>query len=311
VALAFVCAAVVVAQPHHNPIFAAGAISVTIPLDIDNNIIRMKVRINGSRPLMMIFDTGATMSIVDEGLVKELGLKPTSDKLNGHGTGGDFTGSYIKSTTISVGEVEIAGQPFAAIKLNKPPDFDFDGIIGYDFIAPFVVEIDYDAKTLRLTDQRGYVYHGKGATIPLDLKGRKTPLISATFRIPHHALIVAKLEVDSGFDGAFQLNSPVVRRQRLSTLFKNGRNDVSHGAGGDEQDMTVWVSAVTFGGINIERPPVALSLATKGAGAATDTDGLIGGEVLRRFRVILDYSRRRMILEKNKAFDDPYQDNRD
>src|SRR4051812_48023158 len=82
--------AVAVSQPKNrsHAIFPAGVSSITIPLDIDNNIIRMKVRINGSRELRMIFDTGASMTSIDERLVKDLGLKPASDKLNGHGTGG-------------------------------------------------------------------------------------------------------------------------------------------------------------------------------------------------------------------------------
>ena len=56
----------------------------------------------------------------------------------------------------------------------------------------------------------------------------------------------------------------------------------------------------------IDNPPVGLSLDTEGSGASEENDGLIGGEVFRRFKVILDYSRKRMILEPNKSFNDPY-----
>jgi hypothetical protein len=52
--------------------------------------------------------------------------------------------------------------------------------------------------------------------------------------------------------------------------------------------------------------PVGLSLDTEGSGAAEDNDGLIGGEIFRRFKVILDYYRRRMILEPNKGLNDPF-----
>ena len=56
----------------------------------------------------------------------------------------------------------------------------------------------------------------------------------------------------------------------------------------------------------LKDPPVGLSLDKEGSGASEENDGLIGGEIFRRFRVILDYSRQRMILEPNKSFNDPY-----
>ena len=289
-------------------VFANGKHSVTIPLDIDNNIIRMNVRVNGSRPLKMIFDTGATTTGIDEHFVKELGLTTTADKLKGKGTGGSFTGSYVARSTLSVDGVEVTNQPLAAFKINAPPGFDFDGIIGYDFIASFVVEIDYVAKIMTLSDPKTYVYRGRGAVIPLILAARKTPLIDTTFEIAGRAPLAAKLEVDSGFDGSFQLNSPVVKKRRLLKLFPTGTKNVSHGPGGDQQDVVVRFRGVRFGRIKINDPLVALSLAIEGAGATTVYDGLIGGEVLRRFKVIIDCSRKRMILERNKAFDEPYEE---
>ena len=61
-----------------------------------------------------------------------------------------------------------------------------------------------------------------------------------------------------------------------------------------------------FGRVIIDDPPVGLSQDTEGGGASEENDGLIGGEIFRRFKVILDYSRKQMILEPNKSFNDPY-----
>src|SRR5262249_9689078 len=44
-----------------------------------------------------------------------------------------------------------------------------------------------------------------------------------------------------------------------------------------------------------------------GALAAANNDGLIGGEVLRRFAVILDYRRQRMIITPNEDFSQSYE----
>jgi C-terminal processing protease CtpA/Prc len=42
-------------------------------------------------------------------------------------------------------------------------------------------------------------------------------------------------------------------------------------------------------------------------GARPKYDGMIGTEVFRRFHVIIDYARSRLILEPNKFFGEPYE----
>jgi hypothetical protein len=227
--MTLLCAAAASAQRAVVPkaTFAGGTRSTRIPLDIDNNIIRMKVRVNGSRPLTMIFDTGATVSAIDEHFVKELDLKTTTDRLKGIGTGGNFTGTYIKGVTLAVDGAELDGQPLAAFKMNTPPGFEFDGVIGYDLISKFVIEIDYAGKTMTLRDPASYVYRGTGQIIPLDLRGRKTPLIRTSFSATRRIPLVANLELDTGADNAFLLNSPFVRKHRLARLFRETRTALS------------------------------------------------------------------------------------
>jgi hypothetical protein len=45
-------------QPAPKVRFASGNSALKIPLEIDNNIILMRVSVNGSKPLKFIFDTG-------------------------------------------------------------------------------------------------------------------------------------------------------------------------------------------------------------------------------------------------------------
>jgi hypothetical protein len=288
-------------------VFANGKHSVTIPLDIDNNIIRMKVRVNGSRELLMIFDTGATVTGIDEHFVKELGLITSGDTLKGSGAGGNFTGGYVKSSTLSVDGVEVSGQPLAAFKINAPPGFEFDGIVGYDFIRAFVIEIDWDKKAMTLTDPRTFIYRGKGTTVPLNLTNRKTPLIASTLRSTKRFNLFPNLELDTGYDAAFMLSGRYVAKNRLlHRLVYTGKASAAHGAGGDQERVLVNFATAAFGGVTFKKPPIFLSLGTTGSDADKTSDGIIGGEALRRFNVIIDYARSRMILEKNEHFNEPF-----
>src|SRR5712691_1169074 len=55
--------------------FTSGNSALKIPLEIDNNIILMRVSVNNSKQLKLIFDTGASHTVIDSERAAELGLK--------------------------------------------------------------------------------------------------------------------------------------------------------------------------------------------------------------------------------------------
>jgi hypothetical protein len=285
--------------------FDSGNSALKIPLDIDNSIIRVQVRVNDSKPLKFIFDTGASISFISSQRAAELGLK-AQGQFHGNATGGTVQGSYATGISLSLQGAEVSNQLIALMPLNPPPGFDFDGVIGCDFINQFVVEIDYENKLMNLYDPRSYAYSGKGHVVPLILAAGKTPLVSTRIIVEGRAPIEAKLEVDTGSDATFVINSPLVKRQKLTEAISKPGQSSNNGAGGEQTVIVGRVKAVQFGRVILNNPPVGLSQDTEGAGASEENDGLIGGEIFRRFKVILDYSRKRMILEPNKSFNEPY-----
>ena len=68
--------------------FAAGDRKATFGFDWRNGMIFIPVRLNGSRPLSFVLDTGSTKMIVDRALATSLGLKAGgSGSLQGAGAG--------------------------------------------------------------------------------------------------------------------------------------------------------------------------------------------------------------------------------
>jgi C-terminal processing protease CtpA/Prc len=66
------------------------------------------------------------------------------------------------------------------------------------------------------------------------------------------------------------------------------------------------VQSVEVGGITFERPITMLPLSEEAMVGASDAIGNIGGEIMRRFTVTLDYPRKRMILEPNAQRREPF-----
>jgi hypothetical protein len=54
---------------------------------------------------------------------------------------------------------------------------------------------------------------------------------------------------------------------------------------------------VVFGGRTFDRPRIGLSRATSGSGASTVRDGIIGNDLLRHFKMTIDYRQKKVVLE--------------
>jgi hypothetical protein len=95
-----------------------------------------------------------------------------------------------------------------------------------------------------------------------------------------------------------------------NTLIAEGRNQFASfgfGAGGEFRQVTGRVESLEVGGVKILNPVADFSTDTKGVTGTASYDGTIGGDILRRFTVILDYSRQQMIFEPNADFATPFE----
>jgi hypothetical protein len=209
--------------------------------------------------------------------------------------------------SLKVAGVQVSNQPVGAMNFPAVPGFEFDGVIGYHFINQFVLEIDYQQKVMNLYSPRTYRYSGNGEIVPLSFAGgRKTPLVLAKIIVEGRGPVEASVELDTGSDGTLLINSPAVKKHNLLAAMPEAVQSQARGAGGQQQRVVGPIKAIQLGSFIFDKPPVALSLDTRGAGALEQNDGALGGELLRRFKLIIDYSRQRMILERNSSFNEPY-----
>jgi S1-C subfamily serine protease len=103
------------------------------------------------------------------------------------------------------------------------------------------------------------------------------------------------------------VSTPFVKAHKLDELIPNRRAGNSGGMGGMVGASDGRVAGVRLGKFTLARPIVSLIQAKAGESATEKFDGTIGGELFRRFKLILDYSRRRVILEPNAHLNDPVE----
>lgn len=80
---------------------------------------------------------------------------------------------------------------------------------------------------------------------------------------------------------------------------------VGWGVGGKATGRIARGGELKIGSVVIDDPVLELSLATRGAGADKHIAGNIGGGILNRFTVTLDYAHQRMYLKPNEAYGTP------
>lgn len=292
------------ARKSQNPVlsfqFASGQSALKIPFELSNNLVLLQAQLNNSQPLWFIFDTGANSTIIDEQLIEKLKLR-TRGKAQGSASGGAIEAELIPGVSLALPGVKAFNQTVASLPINGVSPMigkSIGGIIGYDFIKQFVVEVDYNAKVINLYAPASYENPGSGDIVPIKFINKK-PFVNVKIKLEGRDAVEGTFMIDTGANEVMTVNSPFVRaHQFLKSLTRIKQANLG-GLGGSAKSITARVENIQLGRFVISNPLVSFSQAAKGSDALANYAGTLGGEIFRRFTLILDYSRRRIILEPN------------
>src|SRR5678815_2433443 len=263
------------------PVRSTDTAPVSIPFDLVTRHIMLKIKVNNSRPLSFVFDTGDKVGIIDIDLAKELGLNLQGQVGVGGAGAGMLNGARVQDAKWSIVGFENFSQPLSlAIPLgNIAARFghDMDGIIGSDFIRQFVVEVDYEARLLKLHDKSKFKYTGAGESIPIQLNQQGFPIIEGEVTPEGAKPIRASFVLDLGSGGALALHSPfVIEHQLLNEKSKSIRAIGVGGSGGQSIGRFGRVTELKIGSFKISNPTTLFSEDKSGAMATTALAGNIG-----------------------------------
>ncbi|MEQ8523319.1 aspartyl protease family protein [Gracilimonas sp.] len=297
---------------------------VIVPFELINNLIIIEASVNGSVPLKFIVDTGVSNTLISslpngEEVFLESSRTVT---LSGLGEGEPVEAFYADQNKLNIGRiegnnVEILFLKTDIFKLSSLMGTYVHGLIGYDLFSQYAVEIDYQNKKLVLYDPVEFEEkfeelpkHRKWFKLPIHIEQKK-PYIELDFKHnPGVSYTQIRLLIDSGSSNAFSLytmthDSIVVPQSNISTLIGVGLSGNVNGYLGRVQKMKLGSEYI------FEQPVVAYpdSFAIRKAFELGDRNGSLGGEVLRRFKIIFHYKGGYILLRKNKDFGDDFNYN--
>lgn len=276
-----------------------------------HNLIVIPVEINGAK-LSFLLDTGISKPIIFNflNLTEELQINQTERiYLRGLGKGEPIEAIRSRNNVFKIGEAINVNQDLYAIfdpSLNFAPRLGvpIHGIIGYDFLKDFIVEINYTNKYIKIHDPESYRYKRckNCKSLPIEFHNKK-PYIIGSININNETKQV-KLLIDSGGSDALWL----FEDKEIAIPDKYFKDFLGRGLSGSVYGKRSKLDKFSIAGFELKKINVAFpdSTSVRYAKKIKDRNGSLGGEILKRFNIILDYPNSKIILKRNRFFSNPF-----
>jgi hypothetical protein len=274
------------AMPASHPLFAVhDGDAVTIPARFTDDGIVVRVTVDG-RGLDFVLDSGASSMLIDAGVARELGMQQ-SGAVN-YSFGGDFTMTDTRAATFSVAGLNASGVALSSTDFTEQGDGQrIVGLLGCDFIASGVLEVDFDKQAVTLLASAPPDLAAKGwSVLPLRLDDC-VPVLKATF---------------SGIDGHFVADTGAYFTTLYPHYFDQFHIPVPRGE--PDREQMEFIGGKSFGVKHFTMNRLILAdwifgsaqVVVPSASYAQDLDydGLIGRDTLSTFNLIFDYKSRQL-----------------
>lgn len=287
---------------------------IVIPFELSNNLIIIDVEINNVK-LSMLLDTGSDKNLLfsfpENDTIEFFNTKKIN--INGFGKGDLIEGLVSSDNTLIVKDYSdsnfelllITDENISIInKLGIP----INGIIGYSFFKDYVVELNYQRKRV--------ILHKSITSIPeRKLKKYRNEKLSLIDDKPYLNLITnigehnhdVKLLLDSGLGDGLWL----FENDSLKCSGKSINDVLGRGLGGDVVGKKSRVEKLLVSEFILK--DALVSFPDKSSYSQLNIikgrNGSLGGEVIKRFDWLIDYSNELAYFKPNKYFNDSFNYN--
>ena len=250
----------------------------------------IRPRLNGREAGWFLFDTGSAGTILSDKLATKLGLE-TLGTTASVGVGGQLSLFIAKLDRLQLGRLDMRNVPVGVMDLGAlahQTNLEMSGIIGNNVIGRAVVEYDLSVPRVAIYDPARYELEFSRWQ-PLQMSSGK-PVARIRFE-GHQGFFTMDTAASSGL----LIHAPTVARHRLLEG-RQTRRSMSFGVGGPIRLQAGHLEWVEFGGRRFDNLPVLFATEEKGTGADRLRDGIVGMELMRHFRIVFDYTHRRIAL---------------
>ncbi|MCP4583091.1 MAG: hypothetical protein GY839_15890 [candidate division Zixibacteria bacterium] len=277
------------------------------PIKMIRNKVILPVRVNDSKELEIILDTGMPFDglyLFHKELKGELALEGVKEvQVPGAGSGEASTAIQSDSARLSFGDIEIMTESVIISQSATTQWFGADGVLGYTLFGRYAIEIDYDEMVINLHDTTKIDPDSTWEKVEITLP-KGIPFLEASVAVTGDSLIPVTLYIDLASSDALEM---LVKSDMKFELPENCTETyLGTGLSGDIYGKTGRISIFKLGSFELHDLPGAFAPAevrSRQEGA----DGILANNALRRFNVIFDYSHETMYIKPNSYFPRPFE----
>jgi hypothetical protein len=297
--------------------FKNGSNKVSIPFQLINNLVFIPLSVNGVE-LTFLLDSGVQETILFSLEDKEEVSLKNIGKVILRGLGSDEAVEGLKSEG-NLLEVKGMKSPSHLLYIILDQNFNMsshvgipvNGIIGYSFLKNNLVEINYNKKRVLFykdNKRNRRRIKRKYSKVAISIE-RGKPYINTTVVIDY-VKNPPKLLVYVGNSDAIWLFENSVKNVVIPE--KNFEDYLGRGFSGDVMGKRARVSEFKISDFVFNKPIAAFpdSTSLRHVKMVSDRLGSVGGEILKRFSIVFDYTNESIFLRRNKRFSDPFLYNR-
>ncbi|CAM1358604.1 Aspartyl protease [Tenacibaculum sediminilitoris] len=275
-----------------------------------NNLIVIPLEINGHQ-LSFILDTGVNKTILFNLTSNDsIGLNNVKKVfIRGLGSGEPVEALFSRGNNFRIKNIVSYNQGLYVIlkdafDISAKMGTTIHGIIGYDLLKDVIVRINYVNKRIDFYNPKTYKKPvcKKCESFPLQFY-RNKPYINTKVQVDTvgNNMLPVKLLIDTGGSDAVWLFEGT--KDELKTPKKFFKDIIGEGFSGTIYGNRSRIPKVVIGKFKIEEPTASFldSSSTFNARQFKERNGSIGGAILKRFKVWIDYPNSRVILKKNAS----------
>ena len=186
------------------------------------------------------------------------------------------------------------------------------GIIGYSLLKDVIAKIDYKTKKIILYNPKTFQYKKckKCEEFPLEFY-RNKPYVDAAVQLDTlgNEMTSVKMLLDTGGSDALWLFEE--SHEKIKTPLRHYNDILGEGLSGTIYGNRARIPKMTLGSFEVLRPTVSFldSISTLQARKFETRNGSIGSNILKRFKLWIDYPNKNLMLRKCAALSGGFEYN--
>jgi predicted aspartyl protease/Flp pilus assembly protein TadD len=279
-----------------NLLSVGGDDAVTVPFELVNSRPVVNVRVNGSpKPLRFVVDTGAGMCVLSDVAAEKMGVKPVARGGMARAVGGEgrFEIVYGFLQTLHVGEAKVERVPVYIRRFFNEQE-QVDGYIGLSVLSKYMTTVDYGGHQMILLREDEAK---RAAALPAPPKSIEFPIRTTSSGFWSGEVTFDGLEKPANFiidTGASisVVSKALAARAGFDRYAQAGYIKVYGAAGMADNIQTLLLPRLGLGNYTWQNIYAAvLDMEALNETAGFEQTGIVGGNILRRYRVTFDFVR--------------------